>query len=712
MRSPTDSIRLPVKRTTGETLEERLTENVYRRVLPARYLLKDNHGRVVETPEELFERVARNVAAVEAKYGNDPIRWANRFEKAMTDLEFVPNSPTLMNAGTEVQQLAACFVVSPRDTLDSIFETLRRAATIFQSGGGVGYSFSRLRPKGDQIRSTGGTASGPVSFMRVYDTMCEQIKQGGKRRGAQMGILRADHPDVGRFCVAKRREGEFSNFNFSVGITDEFYEAVRENRRYSLVNPRTGDQHVVTEATAQFYSTAFENAGTQFAEENVWRDYAGEIPGLDAYRGQTDFRVGEPMTLPAGFVWQLLVDSAWRNGEPGLFALDTTNRDHSFDVVAQPNHRIEATNPCGEQGLENFEACNLGHVNLSLLVTDDATPWFDFREDVREDLAAVVQEFLQQAIDWQRLARIVRDGVRFLDDVVTASVFPIPEIESKVTALRKVGLGIMGFAELLIQLGVRYGSPASYEIARQVMARLNRESKLASHELALERGPFPEWYDSKYATPTKYPEWFARHTGLRPTNWTDGFALRNHSTTTIAPTGTTSMIANTSGGCEPLFDVVYFKNVGRDVQGSEMLVEFEDYFLQTLEANGMDPDAVRAEAKTLLRANEFEGPESLSIPPAIAEAFVTAGDLSPAEHVRMQAAFQRHVDSGISKTINFPFTATRADVNDAYHLAVEEGCKGVTVYRDRSRRTQVLTTHPDDVGRAGGQPAEARCCPI
>ncbi|GAA0255278.1 hypothetical protein GCM10009000_084950 [Halobacterium noricense] len=286
--------------------------------------------------------------------------------------------------------------------------------------------------------------------------------------------------------------------------------------------------------------------------------------------------------------------------------LDTTNRDHSFDVTVHPDHSIDATNPCGEQGLEPFEACTLGHVNLSLMARDDTTPWFDFQTDGNDDLEILVTEFLDQAIEWNHLTTVVRDGTRFLDNVISASAFPIPEIESKVAALRKIGLGIMGFAELLVQLGVRYGTPASYEIARQLMAHITQESKQMSHELAAERGTFPQWANSKYATPTAYPEWFSRHTGRKATNWANGFPLRNHSTATIAPTETTSMIANTSGGCEPLFNVVYFKNVGRDVQGREMLVEFDDYFLRTLQANGIDPKTIGEEARTLLRALPFQ----------------------------------------------------------------------------------------------------------
>lgn len=707
-------VTLPVKRTRRETLSNQLTENAYKRILPARYLRKEADGTVVETPEELFKRIAENIAQAEAEYGNDADEWATRFEGLMTGLEFMPNSPTLMNAGTELQQLAACFVISPEDTMESIFQTLKQAALVLQTGGGVGYSFSRLRPKGDIVRSTGGTASGPVSFMHVYDSMCEEIKQGGKRRGAQMGILRVDHPDIGQFCVAKRNEGVLSNFNISVGIADSFYDAVQRDEEYALYNPRTGNQHRVTKQTMHFYNPAYEEWPASTVEENFWRDYAAEISGVDEYREALEFDIGDSMTLPARFVWTILVDSAWRNGEPGLFMLDETNHDHTFDIERHPRHIIDATNPCGEQGLENFEACTLGHVNLSLIVADDVTPWFAFQEDVHDDLTSVVQEFLQQAIDRGRLSRITRDGTRFLDDVITMNEAPIPEIDTKMTSLRKIGLGIMGFAELLIQLGIRYGSPASFEVARQLMAHINRESKRMSHELAEERGVFPEWNDSKYASPEDYPEWFERHTGHKPERWSDGFEVRNHSTTTIAPTGTTSMIANTSSGCEPLYNVAYFKNVAEDVSGDEPFVEFDDYFLRVLKVNDIDVPAIKAEAQDLLRTGEFEGPHSLAIPDAIAEMFVTAREIPPSEHVLMQAAFQEHVDSAISKTINFPREATRENVDEAYRLAIERGCKGITVYRDRSRRVQVLTVRPleGEVVSPNGMPEEARCCPL
>jgi adenosylcobalamin-dependent ribonucleoside-diphosphate reductase len=702
MRETRQGVKLPVKRTTGATLEQRMTENAYRHVLPARYLRRDAQGNVLESQEELFHRVADNLAQPEARYGGDVEEMAGTFYQLITQLEFMPNSPTLMNAGAELQQLAACFVMSPEDDLDSIFDTLKRAAKVFQSGGGVGYAFSHLRPRGDRVKSTGGIASGPVSFMLVFDRMCETLKQGGKRRGAQMGILRVDHPDIGRFVVAKRREGVLANFNISVAVTDAFCQAVRDDADYRLVNPRTDGPFQVVEQTAQFYSTEYEGATFGAVEENFWRDHASQIEGVEQFRGRTDLQVGEEMSLPAAFIWRLLVDGGWRNGEPGLFMIDLANRDHSFDVERHPDHRVEATNPCGEQPLEDFEACTLGHINLSLMVAEEAPVWPRYRAEHDGPLPPVVASFLQEAIDWDHLERVADLGTRFLDNAVTMSVFPLDEITAKEKGLRNIGLGIMGFAELLLELDVVYGSDESIEIGRQVMGAINRRSKLVSHELALQRGAFEGWEVSKYADPMAYPEWFRQHTGLDPAEWQDGFLLRNHHTTTIAPTGTTSMIANASGGCEPLYDIAYYRNAGADIQGQTMLVEFNDYFLRVLEANGIDPESIRDQARRQMRNNEYTGPHSLPIPAAIADLFITAGKIPPRDHVRIQAALQQNVDSAISKTINFAHEATHDDVETAYSLAAQLGCKGLTVYRAGSRREQVLQIRR----QAGGEEEE------
>ncbi|NIQ05925.1 MAG: adenosylcobalamin-dependent ribonucleoside-diphosphate reductase [Candidatus Korarchaeota archaeon] len=707
----TEKTKLPVKRTRGKTIKERLTENAYKRILPARYLLKNKQGNVIETPKELFKRVAKNIAQPEKKYDRFEYGEAvDTFYELMTRLEFMPNSPTLMNAGAELQQLSACFVIHPQDDLDSIFNAVHNAAKIFQSGGGVGYPFHLLRPKGDPVKSTGGIASGPLTFMKVFDQMCATIKQGGKRRGAQMGVMRVDHPDILRFMVAKRTEGELSNFNISVGLTEDFMKAVKQNTKYELINPRTGEPHQVTRQTAEFYNRGEEwfpsNQGNRMGKkENFWRAYAGEVKGVDEY--EIHLEVGEEMQLPARFIWKVLIDSAWKNGEPGIFMYDRASDMHSFDVAKYPDHNIESTNPCGEEPLENYEACNLGHINLSLLVKDQGEgeglrfqkwkqdhPEYDY--DSQEGLQDAMKQYLRSAVRMEKLKNLVKTGVIFLDNVVTMSNFPLSEIEEKVASTRKIGLGLMGFAQMLIQLGMQYGSRQSIAFARELQRTIVRYSVEASHELAKERGTFPEWEKSKWADPQAYPHWFRKHTGgMDPHNWAEGFPMRNHKTTTIAPTGTTSMIAHTSGGCEPIYSVAYFKNVGEDIQGEEMLVEFDDYFLRVLKANGIDAESVKQKAVTIMQQNEWEGLESLPddlVPKDVKNLFITATEVPPEAHVRIQAAFQEFNHAGISKTCNFPHDATRDDVEKAYMLGYELGVKGLTIYRTGSRQEEVLTT--------------------
>ncbi|MHB9286757.1 adenosylcobalamin-dependent ribonucleoside-diphosphate reductase [Halobacteriales archaeon Cl-PHB] len=776
-----DDLTLPIKRTDGDTLEERLTDNAYANILPARYLRKDADGNVKEDQEELFERVAKNIALAEAVYEADqhdveitvtpdqlkpdhPRRdelaeavfgkgisadddaetlltehnvnkfayetlvpelpddvrahveeTAAEFQELMEDLSFMPNSPTLMNAGDELQQLSACFVDSPADDIDDIHQTAKEAAQVFQSGGGMGYAFWQLRPYGDAVGSTGGIASGPITFMRTYDQMCETIAQGGARRGAQMGVMRVSHPDVIQFIHAKNKdvslaetlrlndpddfthnsfadaleeareliddegrvpkhlrnavEGHLSNFNISVGITDDFMEAVKNDEEYTFTNPRTGEPHVATAETKELY----------------------DMFGLGDH-----VEVGEVLSVPADLVWDRIVEGAHENGEPGVIYLERVNKQHSFDVEKHPDHRILATNPCGEQPLEEYEACNLGHINLSTLAAFDAPDWRVWHEEHADEYGttqAAVGAFLEEAVDWEAFDRRIELGTRFLENVVTMSDFPVPEIEQKVREMRKIGLGIMGLAQLYIQLGVRYGSEEANEIARQVMTHINHTSKWASHELATERGPFAEWDKSKYADPTEYREWFEKQTGLSADEWADGFAIRNHNTTTIAPTGTTSMVGNTTGGCEPIYNVAYYKNVSDDVQGDEMLVEFDDYFLRVLEDNDLDVAAVKAEAQEQMSKNEFDGVEGLTtVPDAIGELFVTTGDLSAKEHAGVQAACQDGVDSAISKTVNAPNDSTVADAKEVFEWVYDHGGKGVTYYRDGTRSKQVLTT--------------------
>jgi ribonucleoside-diphosphate reductase alpha chain len=391
----------------------------------------------------------------------------------------------------------------------------------------------------------------------------------------------------------------------------------------------------------------------------------------------------------------MIVDGAWKNGEPGLFMIDQSNREHSFDTRTHKDHVIEATNPCGEQPLENLEACNLGHINLSLMVRQDIPSWNEFAEKQQETADHMASAYLDLVLDQRRLNRVINTAMRFLDNAVTMSRFPIEEIDAKAKHLRKVGLGIMGYAQLLAQMGIAYGSKASFAIAAALMQHINRRSKLASHRLARERGVFEDWEASKYANPTQHSDWFRKHTGLDPLDWPNGFPVRNHSTTTVAPTGTTSMIANTSAGCEPLFNVVYFKRVSKDVHSKGWLTEFDDYFLKVLGENDLDVEGIKEEALRLMDAGEFVSARNLSVPRPVADIFVTAVEVSPGAHVLMQATFQEHVDSAISKTINFSPGASRREIADAFRQAWSSECKGITVYRIDSREQQVLGIHKD-----------------
>jgi ribonucleoside-diphosphate reductase alpha chain len=1148
-----DDLTLPIKRTEGETLEDRLTGNAYNNILPARYLRKDSNGDLIESPEDLFERVAKNIALAEAvfeadkqdiditvtpdqlkpdhprrdelaaevfgkgttadddvqttlsvynvnKFAYDTIvpelpnavrdhveEMSDSFQDQMESLSFMPNSPTLMNAGDELQQLSACFVDSPADDIDDIHQTAKEAAQVFQSGGGMGYAFWKLRPYGDPVGSTGGIASGPITFMRTYDQMCETIAQGGARRGAQMGVMRVSHPDVIQFIHSKNKdvslaetlrlndpddfthnsfaealeearelidedgkvpkhlrnavEGHLSNFNISVGITDGFMEAYKNGEEFTFTNPRTEEPHIATAETKELYS----------------------MFDLGEY-----VEVGEVLSIPAEKLFERIVQGAHENGEPGVIYLERVNKEHSFDVEEHPDHQILATNPCvtgdtlistenglltaeelyeqgvardvvvdgrlsddplkeassvyktgekdvytltteegyelrltadhrvmtddgwveaqnldagdtvhiqnrkgsfgqhgsaeegrvlgwtvgdghlkhgeeravlnfydedaeiseqlaedvnevvrdpvgnanydigvsevsrsddyrgpqaieqrvrsarlyeyveeaglveeklqvpdavmrgseemargflqalfsadgsvqgnvekgvsvrlasvdndflqevqqlllnfgiasklykdrkeagttelpdgrggtkeydtdgfhelaivkdnlvrfreevgflldskadtlterlsnydrgpyseqfeatvetaeadgheavydltepdthsfvangvvvhncGEQPLEEYEACNLGHINLSTLAAEDAPDyrvWADANADEYNSQAAAIDAFLDEALDMDALDHRIELGTRFLENVVTMSDFPVEKIEQTVREMRKIGLGIMGLAQLYIQLGVEYGSPEANEIARQVMRHINHGSKKASRELAEDRGVFDEWDNSKYANPTEYREWFEKQTGEDADDWADGFPIRNHNTTTIAPTGTTSMIGNTTGGCEPIYNVAYYKNVSDDVQGDEMLVEFDDYFLRALEDNDIDVDAVKQEAQEQMANNEFDGVDGLTtVPDAIGELFVTTGDLSARDHAGIQVACQEGVDSAISKTVNAPNDSTIEDAAEVFQYIYDHGGKGVTYYRDGTRSKQVLTT--------------------
>lgn len=559
-------------------------------VLERRYLAKDSNGNVTETVEELFQRVASAIAAADAAYGStgDEIReLEERFYRMMTEREFMPNSPTLMNAGRPLGQLSACFVLPVEDSMADIFDTVKYAALVHQSGGGTGFSFSRLRPEGSIVRSTGGVASGPVSFMKVFNAATEAVKQGGTRRGANMGMLRVDHPDILKFIDCKEKNDEINNFNISVAITDKFMEAVKAGTEYELINPQNG-----------------------------------EVAG----------------TMDARSVFDKIIDAAWRNGEPGVVFIDEMNRYNPTPALGE----IESTNPCGEQPLLPYEACNLGSVNLGLCVAeDDGIP----------------------TIDYEKLARIVRDAVHFLDNVIDVNHYPLPKIDENTRKTRKIGLGVMGFADMLLKLGVPYNSVEAEKAAEEVMSLIQSEGRAASAELAAERGVFPAWKESVFGE--------------------KNFPVRNATVTTIAPTGTISIIADASGGCEPMFAYAFTKNV---MDGDKLLV-CNDLLVERLKEAGVYSEALMhriAEEGTLAHI--------LEIPEEIRRVFVCAHDISPEWHIRIQAAFQKYTDNAVSKTINFPNSATRDEVKEAYLLAYKLGCKGTTVYRDGSRDSQVLTT--------------------
>ncbi len=1131
-----EDIVIPKKRNDGDTLQDRMNENAWNNLMPARYIRHDADGNQLESHEEVFERVAKNVALADAVYLLDeydgeftvtpdqikanhskrdklaeevfgegvttedtdvegeltehnvynfsydtivselPEEIAEEvkttkqdFEHQMSHLDFMPNTPTIMNAGDELQQLSACFVLSPEDDMDDIHDKVKDAASIFKSGGGCGYGFWQLRPYGDKVGSSGGISSGPMTFMETFDQMCATVAQGGTRRGAQMGIMRISHPDSIFFIHAKNKdvslaktlllndpddythnsfgealeeardlistdadgnevvphhlrnavEGNLSNFNISVGVTDAFMDAVENDEEYTFINPRTEEPHIATEETKEMYG---------------WF-------GLGDY-----VEVGEPLEVPAREVWTRMINGAHENGEPGVVFLERANNEHSFDVDEHPDYRIKATNPCvtgdtrvytengiltakelyeagtantvtvaqtlssdevgkesssvfktgekevftittedgyelrvtadhqiyttdgewveaqdlsagdtvqlldreglfgshgtleegvlsgvltatddedidsvhyevslenitasapfevkqafeglnmacvdgedettisvseladrlteaevsadmeavpdevytgsrefvkgflqsvfsikgdivnpsddlpfvslrsenkselqdiqqlllnfgitskilqgqnhpeyhfleihgesvvafedsinflgayqsssqnrykrkrlssvveadeeeleeietsysatveaietdgveevfdlvepdthsfiangvvvhncGEQPLSEYEACNLGHINLSTLADTDAPDWrlwWSENQDEYDSMTEAMPDYMDLALDMEEFDNRIEIGTHFLENVVTMSDFPVEEITQRVHEMRKIGLGVMGLAQLYIQLGLAYGSEPGNEFSRELMTYINHGSKEVSHELAQERGSFESWEDSKYANPTEYTEWFEKQTGEDAEDWEDGFPIRNHNTTTIAPTGSTSMLGNTTGGCEPIFNVAYYKNVSGDVQGDEMLVEFDDYFLRVLEANDIDVTAVKKEAARQMEANEFDGVASLdAVPTEIGELFVVTSELSGLEHASVQCALQDGVDSAISKTVNFPNSATKEEMQEVYEYVYQNGGKGVTVYRDGTRSKQVLTTRADN----------------
>lgn len=564
-----------------------LSENALR-ILEARYLGKDERGRVVETAEEMFRRVAGHVAAAERKFQpHAPAGfWEDRFFSLVSSLDFLPNSPTLMNAGRALGQLSACFVLPVEDSLESIFEAVRNTAIIHQSGGGTGFSFGRLRPKNDRVSTTGGEASGPVSFMEIFNQATDVVRQGGARRGANMAVLPVDHPDIEEFVTAKRVPGRFANFNLSVGIPDSFFREVRDGGFLRLVNPRTG----------------------------------------------------RPVRkVKAADLFDLISECAWEGGEPGVLFLDEINRRNP----TPDEGALEATNPCGEQPLLPYESCNLGSVNLVRMVRRE-----------REGFG----------IDWEKLGETVSCAVRFLDDVIEVNRYPLPHIESATRGNRKIGLGVMGFAHFLIRLGIPYHSQAAVETAESVMAFIQEKGWEASRSLALERGAFPRFKGS-----------LQDRRGTPP--------ARNATVTTLAPTGTLSLIAGCSPGIEPLFAL----SSTRIAAGNIEISGTDPLFLETMRREGLlTPERVRfVEEKGHL-------PDDPGIPVALRLLFETASGIPPEFHVRMQAAFQKFTDNAVSKTVNFPASARREAVREAFLLAHGLRCKGITVYRDGSRAGQVL----------------------
>ncbi|HBZ02169.1 MAG TPA: ribonucleotide-diphosphate reductase subunit alpha, partial [candidate division Zixibacteria bacterium] len=577
-------------------------------VLRRRYLTKNDQGQIIESPEELFVRVASTIAAGDANFGATPAEVeevAQGFYRIMARLEFLPNSPTLMNAGRRLGQLSACFVLPIGDSMDSIFETVKNTALIHKSGGGTGFAFSRLRPKNSVVASTSGVASGPVSFMKVINAATEAVKQGGTRRGANMGILRVDHPDILEFIKCKDDLSELNNFNISVAVTDEFMRAVKNRTSYPLLDPQSGRQHTID---------------------------------------------GKLQTLDANEVFQAIIDHAHRTGEPGIIFIDRINATENTPKVGL----VEATNPCGEQPLLPYESCNLGSINLSKVVRAVVDP-------------SDTSKMFRNEIDWDKLRELVHIAVHFLDNVIEQNRYPLPEIEQATRNNRRIGLGVMGWADLLVMLDIPYNSDDALKLGDQLMEFIETEADKASNALAEKRGDFPNWEKSIFSGKGLSP---AKH-------------RRNSTVTTVAPTGTISIIAGCSSGIEPIFAVSYVRNV----MDNTKLIETNPIFEARSKEMGFFSDRLMERIAEKNSIADFE-----EIPEDLRHVFVTAHDVTPEWHIKMQAVFQRHTENAVSKTINMTREATVDDVRTAYELSYSLNCKGVTIYRDGSRAYQVLST--------------------
>ncbi len=572
------------------TIKPQLSDNAGV-VLERRYLAKNDTGEVVETPDQLLKRVARFVAASDFLYGKEKeavSKTANDFYEMMAEMQFLPNSPTLMNAGRPLGQLSACFVLPVEDSMDKIFDSVKNMALIHKSGGGTGFSFSKLRPRDDMVKSTAGVSSGPVSFMNIFNAATETIKQGGTRRGANMAILSIEHPNIMEFIRAKEDLTALTNFNISVALTNDFMEAVHDDTDFPLRNPRTGS-------------------------------IVGHINARETF--------------------DVIVEKAWNTGEPGIVFIDRINEKNPLKKIGL----IESTNPCGEQPLLPYESCNLGSINLNTVVKEDKGTY---------------------SVDYNKLKEITATAGHFLDNFIDANRYPLKEIDEMTKANRKIGLGIMGFADILISLGIPYNSKEAVKLAEKIMSTIQEESKVVSRKLAVERGAFPNFEKSDFA-----------ENGEKP--------LRNATTTTIAPTGTISIIAGCSSGMEPIFALAYVRNV----MDNDLLIETNPRFEETAKKLGFFSTEVM---ERVADHGSAEGIEE--IPEDIQKLFVTAHDVTPEWHIRLQAAFQKYVDNAVSKTVNFPRSASRKDIDEVYRLAYELNCKGVTVYRDGSREGQVLST--------------------